>query len=171
MRFRGESGANPQAGEAALTSENILLVLIGACIVAGIAWVALRDSEGTEREAREYADRTLQHLLVAHDAAYLAANLSARGHVGYPESQQKLIIYELKKLGAPTAPWRLDGKISYGSAPGEHVPLGHFEATAKYPAADAHFYLEVINRFGHWRIDSFTAMWKDKSAPVVPNGI
>jgi hypothetical protein len=157
--------------EAGLTSDAVVVLLIGAAVVATIAWFAFRDAQGTENEARAYAERTLHRLCFAHDAGYFGANLSARGHSGYPESQQRLIIYELTHLGVPTAPLQISGTFSYGDSEGEHHPEAHYEATTSYANADAHFYLDISRQVGGWRIDYFTASWKDKTAPAAPSSL
>lgn len=157
--------------EAALASENVLLLVIGAMVVAGIAWFALRDAAGTEEEARAYADRTFHQLLFAHDAAYFDANLSASGRGGYPASQQRLLLYQLTKLGLPTAPVHPDGTLDYVEGEEGHFPHAHYEVTARYPTADAHAYLDITRHVGHWRIDYFTVMWQERKAPALTSGL
>lgn len=94
-----------------LTSGGVVLLLIGTAVVATIVWFVLRDAQGTEKEARAYDERTLRQLCFTHDAAYFAANLSARGHSGYPDSQQRLIIYELNQLGVLAARCRSPARL------------------------------------------------------------
>lgn len=152
--------------EAGLTGENVLLLMIGAAVVAGIGWFALRDAAGTEDEARAYAEQTLRKLCVAHDAAYFDRNLSARGRMFYPESQQRMIFYNLTRMGVPTAPWHLDGTLTYAEVDGEHHPQGHYEATVHYAKDDAQFALDVSRYVGNWRIDLVTATWTPRDPPV-----
>jgi hypothetical protein len=73
-------------------------------IVIVCAWLAWQYSASTENEARSYAAHTLDRLSFAHDAKYLAINLSSVARPGYPASQQKYAITSLTKLGSPVAP-------------------------------------------------------------------
>lgn len=157
--------------EAGLTSDGVVLLLIATAVVAFIVWFALRDARGTEEEARAYAERTFHRLCFAHDAAYFAANLSARGQSGYPASQQRLIIDELTQLGAPVTPLQITGTFSYGDSEGEHHPEAHDEATTAYAHSDAQFYLDISRHVDHWRIDYLTASWRNKNAPVAPSSL
>lgn len=150
-------------GEAALTGEGTLLLIIGCAVVIFFGWLALDGIESTEEGARAYADRCFQQLLFAHDGAYFASNLSAKARPGYPPNNQKYLISSLTKLGVPSAPLKMEGAISYGSEPGAHDPIGRYDARAVYPSADAQFHLEVTRRQGHWRIDFLSANWQERS--------
>ena len=171
MRCRRGSAPDPRRGEAALTSDGILLLIIGCAVVAGLWWLGLHDAVGTEHEARAYADRTLHRLLFAHDAAYFASNLSALGRENYPRQQRDYIIYELTKLGTPSAPPQLDGSFDYVSDEAEHFPRGRYEASANYPTVTARFYLTVARHLGRWQIDYFAAAWKNKPASAAPGSL
>lgn len=153
-------------GEAALTGESTLLLVIASTIVILCGWLAWQYTSSTEDEARVYAARTLDRLVFAHDAKYLAANLSTVALPGYPASQQRYAIACLTKLGVPVAPLKLEGAVTFSSDPGARDPKGHFESHVVYPAADARFYLDVARRHGVWRIDLFSFGWQDKLGRV-----
>lgn len=157
MRSRWGSTPDPKAGEAALTGEGTLLLIIAGAVMILCGWLALRGAEATDEQARAYAERTLHQLLLAHDAAYFAANLSPRARGQYPPSQQRYIISSLTNLGIPSSPVKVEGDISYGSDPGAQDPTGRFQASVVYPTVEARFYIDVARRQGLGRIDYFSA--------------
>jgi hypothetical protein len=166
MKWGGGQTRDRRAGEVALTGESTLLLIIASAIVILCGWLAWRYSVSTEDEARAYAARTLDRLAFAHDANYLAANLSQLAPPGYPVRQQKFVIGSLTKLGVPVTPIKLKGTMTFGSAPDDQDPKGHFESHVIYPAADARLYLDVTRHNGVWRIDLFSFGWQDKPAQV-----
>ncbi len=143
MRSSWGCTPHPKCGEAALTGEGTLLLIIGCAVVILFGWLALAGIESTEERARAYANRSLQRLLFAHDGAYFASNLSVKARPGYPPNNQKYLISSLTKLGVPTAPLKIDGAVAYGSEPGAHDPTGRYDARAVYPSADAQFHIDV----------------------------
>ncbi len=165
MSSRGDAHPGLLRREAALTGEGTLLLIIACFVMIFFGWLAWRGSAATDAEARAYTERTLHQLLVAHDAAYLNANLSPRAKSGLSLAERGYIMASLTNLGVPSAPPKIEGDFTYGTQPGEQSPIGRFAARVTYPAADAHFDLIVARRQGLWRIDYFTATWQNTDAP------
>lgn len=157
-------GVRRRSAEAALTGEGTLVLLITITIVIVGGWLIWQYSTSTEEEARAYADRSIQRLAFAHDANYLATNLSATALPGYPPTQQQYIMAHLTKLGVPVAPVKITGSVSHSSISDAQDPEARFKAHLIYPTVEAHVYLDVACRHGRWQIDSFAAEWHDKPA-------
>lgn len=152
-----------------MTGQGVLLLVIAVAAVAGFLVLMYRGEADDEQEARKYAEQSLHELIFAHNAAYYAANLSARARRNNTPGWQRYVIDGLTKLGVPTAPLTINGDVTYENEIGNHGPLGHFRAHGTYAILDADFTMDVARRGGVWRIDFFTATWLDKNA-VLPDG-
>jgi hypothetical protein len=104
----------------------------------------------------------MERLLIAHDAQYLAGNLTARARPGYPITQQKLIMADLAALGTPSAPFKLVQK----PAESPNYPLMYFTSRVTYPKTHAYFSLAVARPNGRWQIDFLAFDWEHPSQPA-----
>ncbi len=156
--------------ERGLTGSGILMLIVGTALVLLCGWLASSDSSAMEEESRAYARHSIERLAFAHDAQYLAANLSPAARPLYPADRQRYAFACLTKLGVPSGPVKLEGTLSRGTEPGDHDPRASFSSHVRYPKADAHFYLNVACRHGQWQIDYFAFDWQDNAgAPAEPS--
>ncbi len=154
-----------RSAEAALTGDATLLLIIASTIVLACGWVAWRYYESEEDQARAYAQRTVERLVVAHDLNYFSTNLSSAARPGYPPNRRRFIISSLTKLGVPTGPIKLVASAARDNDPNVPGPITRFTSRLTYPAADARIFLEVARWHGHWRIELLALEWKEPDPP------
>ena len=92
--------------------------------------------------------------MLNYDTNFLANNLSPQMKLQYPPSEQNALMNNLRQLGQPAQPFKIDENITWESHFFE--PKGYFTAKLNYPARSGTAQIAISHPVGKWQLDNLT---------------
>ncbi len=134
----------------------VFLLIVIALIGAGIWWLVTAKREN-EQQARDFAAELGTRLAVNYDVKFLSMHLAPKAQVAYPPSFRDRLIENLRRLGTPTQPVGVTGKVQFTSYFFE--AKGSFRVELDYPSAPAYLDLVVSHPKALWQVDGLNFTW------------
>jgi hypothetical protein len=136
------------------SGEGIVIVIILLALIGGGVWWLYAHKRAMDKEARAWGRQMIQRLVVNHDLAFFSNNLSPQAKLDYPPSDQELFINQLKQLGVPAQPIKIEEKVTWESHFFE--PSAFFTAHLNYPAGPATLEMAINHPVGKWQLLNVT---------------
>src|SRR3954451_3481876 len=134
------------------SSGQVVVVLIIVLALLGGAWWYLNSNkESAAKEGTSFAKDADQKIAVQHDINFFNSRLGPQARMNFPASAQQEFMNEIVRLGVPSRPVDVQGKIEFNSQFFE--PPGSFHARIYYPARYGDLDLTISHPIGRWQID------------------
>jgi len=130
----------------------VLLAVVGAALFG-----LNRHKQAMEQEARAYATETAERLLFAHDATYLAKNLSGAAALDFPPSRQDALISRMIEAREPARPITFEGDVKFESY--FFSPSAELRAHLLFAAGPGTLNLNISHPGDRWQIDLISITW------------
>jgi hypothetical protein len=128
-----------------------LVILIILVLLALGGWFYLDSHKrAMDKEARVFGHDAINRIVLNYDTNFLANNLSPQMKLQYPPSEQNALMNNLRQLGQPAQPFKIDENITWESHFFE--PHGTFTAHLNYPAGPATLEIAVDHPVSKWQI-------------------
>jgi len=131
----------------------VFLIIFLALIGVGVWWLYSHKGE-MDKEGRAFGRTAVEALTVRYDQNFYNANLSPQARVNNPPSVQAALIQQLRELGAPAQPIKIEDKMEWENQFFE--PKGYFTAHLNYPAREATMQIAISHPVGKWQLDDVT---------------
>jgi hypothetical protein len=129
----------------------VFVIIFLALIGVGIWWLYSHKAE-MDKEARRFGRQAIEALTVKYDEPFYANHLSPQARVDNPPSSQKALLQQLRELGAPAQPIKIDENVTWQNQFFE--PSGYFTAHLNYSARAATMQIAISHPVGKWQIDN-----------------
>jgi len=136
---------------------SLVAVLILLAVVGGGLYALNLHKQAMEREAHAYATETAERLLFAHDATYLAKNLSGAATFDFPPSRQDSLIAKLVEAREPARPITFEGEVKFESY--FFNPRAELRAHLLFAAGPGTLTLNISHPGERWQIDLIAMTW------------
>jgi hypothetical protein len=131
----------------------VFVIIFLALIGIGIWWLYQHKKE-MDKEGRAFGRQVVEALAVKYDKNFFAKVLGPQGRLDNPPSVQDDLIRQLREMGQPTQPIKIEEKMEWEK--GFFEPKGYFTAHLNYPARGATMLVAVSHPVGRWQIDNLT---------------
>ena len=131
----------------------VVIVLI--LILGGAAWWLYSHKQSMDKEGRAFGREALNRILLNYDSTFLANSLSPEAKLQMPQSEQNALMNQLRLLGPPAQPFKVDENMTWQSNFFE--PSGSFTAHLNYPGGPATFEIDINHPVSRWQIINIAA--------------
>ena len=131
----------------------VFLIIFLALIGVGIWWL-YQHKGSMDKEGRAFGRQAVEALTVRYDQNFYNANLSPQARVNNPPSTQQALLQQLRELGTPAKPIKIDEKMEWENQFFE--PKGYFTAHLNYPAREATMQIAISHPVSKWQLDDVT---------------
>jgi hypothetical protein len=136
----------------AVAGDGLVVVIIFLALIGAGVWWLYSHKNAMDKEGRQFARQMVDAVAVRYDKNFLASNLGPQGKLDNPPSVQDEKIKQLRELGAPAQPIKIDEQMVWESQFFE--PKGYFTAHLNYPARSAEVRIAISHPVGKWQLDN-----------------
>jgi hypothetical protein len=155
------------------SSGQVVVILVIVLVLLGIGyWWLDSTKQEMAKEGKEFANETVQKIVVQHDLNFFGSHLSPQARMNFPVSAQQEFMNDIVQMGASVGAIDLQGKIEFESQFFE--PHGAFHGRINYPASYADFDVSISHPVGRWQIDTIAFVKQSQQfgsgpAPAAPS--
>jgi hypothetical protein len=137
-----------------MTGDGLVVVIIFLALIGVGIWWLYSHKNAMDKEGRLFARQFIEELTVKYDKPFYASNLGPQGRLDNPPSVQDALLQQLRDLGAPGQPIKIDENMQWENQFFE--PKGYFTAHLNYPARAATMEIAISHPVSKWQVDNVT---------------
>src|SRR5579864_4516597 len=132
------------------SGEMLPVIIVLILLLGGAAWWLYSHKQAMDKQGRAFGQEMVNRVVLNYDQAFLASNLSPQTKLDLPPSDQQALMTQLRQLGQPAQPFKVDEEMTWQSQFFE--PHGTFTAHLNYPAGPGTLVIMIDHPVSKWQV-------------------